>query len=106
MTICFFISWGPFALVYVMRLSSQENTGLSKLTDVLPLLTAKFVSAIINPLVYVFGNSEFMKDANKSSVMSKSKTAKTQLNMETSAGRISSKRQSVTFSVTEILKNT
>ena len=47
-----------------------------------------------------------MKDANKSSVMSQSKTAKTQLHMETSAGRISSKRQSVTFSVTEILKNT
>ena len=47
-----------------------------------------------------------MKDANKSSVMSKSKTARTQLNMETSAGKISSKRQSVTFSVTEILKNT
>ena len=47
-----------------------------------------------------------MKDVNKSSVMGQSKTAKTQLNMETSGGRISSKRQSITFSVTEILKNT
>ena len=48
---------------------------------------------------------QFMKDANKSSVMNQSKTAKTNLNMDTSAGR-PSKRPSISFSVTEILRNT
>ena len=46
-----------------------------------------------------------MKDVNKSSVVNQSKTAKTQLNMDTSAGR-PSKRPSISFSVTEILRNT
>lgn len=46
-----------------------------------------------------------MKDVNKSSVINHSKTAKTQLNMDTTSTR-PSKRPSISFSVTEVLRNT
>ena len=61
MTICFFISWGPYACVYLIPLFSHQNKGPSNIVNVLPLLVAKFGSAVINPLVYVFGNSEVRK---------------------------------------------
>ncbi len=58
MTISFLISWAPFTLVYLLPLFRTKDVDPSKASDVLPLITAKLGSAIINPLVYVFGNSE------------------------------------------------
>ena len=58
MTLSFLISWGPFAWVYLVPLFRTQDVDLSKASHVLPLITAKLGSSIINPLVYVFGNSE------------------------------------------------
>ena len=58
MTLSFLISWGPFAWVYLVPLFRTQDVDLPKVFDVLPLITAKLGSSIINPLVYVFGNSE------------------------------------------------
>ena len=58
MTLSFLISWAPFTLVYLLPLFRTQDVDPSKASDVLPLITAKLGSAIINPLVYVFGNSE------------------------------------------------
>ena len=58
MTVSFIISWGPFAWIYLLPLLGFENEGPSQPTDAIPLLTAKLGSAIVNPMVYVFGNSE------------------------------------------------
>ena len=58
MTLSFLISWAPFAWVYLFPLFRTQDVDPSKASDVLPLITAKLGSSIINPLVYVFGNSE------------------------------------------------
>ena len=61
MTLSFLISWAPFAWVYLFPLFRTQDVDPSKASDVLPLITAKLGSSIINPLVYVFGNSEVSK---------------------------------------------
>ena len=58
MTLSFLISWAPFTWVYLLPLFRTQDGDPSKASDVLPLITAKLGSSIINPLVYVFGNSE------------------------------------------------
>ena len=61
MTVSFLISWAPFSFAYLLPLLGIRETGPTKSTDVIPLMTAKIGSALINPLVYVFGNAEVRK---------------------------------------------
>ena len=58
MTVSFFISWAPFAWLYLVPLFGIQEKGPARTIDVIPLLIVRLGSAIINPLVYVFGNSE------------------------------------------------
>ena len=59
MTLSFLGAWSPFGCLYaVPLLGIQEKRGPVKIINALPVLILKLVSAIINPLLYKFENSE------------------------------------------------
>ena len=56
--LAFLISWAPFGLTYMTYLVGIDENDTERDSNVIPLLTVKFGSAMINPLVYNFENSE------------------------------------------------
>ena len=64
MMITFIVTWAPFIVTYFLPLIGiLEKQGV-KTTDVLPILTLKLGCTIMNPLVYVFQESEVRNHYN------------------------------------------
>ena len=58
MVLAFLICWAPFGVMYLLPLTGIQDRKSFEITDVFPLLSAKFGCCIINPLVYSFENLE------------------------------------------------
>ena len=58
MVLAFLICWAPFGVMYLLSLTGVQDKRPIEVTDVFPLLSAKFGCGIINPLVYSFENLE------------------------------------------------
>ena len=58
MVLAFLICWAPFGAMYLLPLTGIQERKSFEVTDVFPLLSAKFGCCIINPLVYSFENLE------------------------------------------------
>ena len=58
MMITFIVTWAPFIVTYFLPLVGILEKQSVKPTDVLPILTLKLGCTIMNPLVYVFQESE------------------------------------------------
>ena len=57
MTLAFVVCWAPLGVLYCVPIQSMIKKEARR-SNILPLLTVKFGCAIINPLVYVFENTE------------------------------------------------
>ena len=64
MMITFLVTWAPFIVAYFLPLVGILEKRNVKTSDVLPILTLKLGCTIMNPLVYVFQESEVRSSNN------------------------------------------
>ena len=64
MMITFIVTWAPFMVTYFLPLVGILEKQSVKTSDVLPILTLKLGCTIMNPLVYVFQESEVRSSNN------------------------------------------
>ena len=64
MMITFIVTWAPFIVTYFLPLVGILEKRNVRTSDVLPILTLKLGCTIMNPLVYVFQESEVRNSYN------------------------------------------